>query len=362
MRDGNNALSISRTVLAMNEQAHDLTIPTDVVLDSRTIELNRYFDERGANPQLLVLIEDAEDKCFWQKVFSCVSDKYSSIDVWPLQESADSGHEQHDATGNILTATGKDALMRVEGLGCNKMIAVDADYDLFIENLHSYTDKLQGNEPFIQHTIYHSIENHLLDDDRFTARPEIQTFCEKLEDYQYCLIGELVHHGNELKQGRLYNLALTIDDVRSCLGSLQYHQDSYATDIDMLLSADLSYVAPTSSVGYSRAKSLCVSNHIDKQNIWQIIQGHTLYEYVEKIVTFEMVRHRKSLESTITTDVLIPRDQILQKISELKRSLLGRFHDEKEKFRNDVYSGVYLNMAKPAIIAIQQKILKEVGD
>ena len=108
---------------------------------------------------MLVLVEDKDDIPFWQRMFSCVSNKYRQIEVHSLH----SAPKQYSKDGSLLTATGKGALMKIEEstLGKNKMIAVDADYDLII-NTH-YTNRLQAGK-FIVHTTYYSIENHLIND------------------------------------------------------------------------------------------------------------------------------------------------------------------------------------------------------
>lgn len=345
----------------MNKQTdeHIYTSPEEVILDSRTIELNKYFGEADSLPQLLVLVEDEDDKPFWHKVFSyCVGSLYSSIDVWPLKKAAEEEQPQTDASGEILTATGKDSLMKVIGLGRNKMVAIDADYDLLIDNVHDYTERIRSDR-YVQHTIYYSIENHLLENETILSRPELSTLSNEIEDYVYGIIGEHIFHIQQTTNGRPHKYAITVEKLRSEIGSLQYHHQSYAQDIRNLIATKLASVTPTTLPKYTDARTQCASNGYNSNNLWQIIQGHTLYEYMFKVVTSEMVRERQKQEAIITNDNSIPGTQKSEKIQELKRKLLGDFNNEKEKFRNDVYDGAYMDMTSSSIQSIQQKILND---
>lgn len=344
----------------MNEHTTDYTqvVPTEVILDSRAIGLNRYFGDEGALPQLLVLVEDEEDKGFWQKVFSCVTHKYSSIDIWPLSIAAENSQEQYDGAGNVLTAKGKDALMKVVGLGPNKMVAIDADYDLLVDELHNYTDRVR-HDNYVQRTTYHSIENHLLDDPQFTSLPEMQAFCNAIEDYQYCIIGELMHHASEYESGRTYPLALTVKELRSTMGSYNYNHTTAAADLSVHLTTELPHIDPQRTIGYNDAKTLCASKHIDSTNIWQIVQGHTHYEFMSQVVISAMVRRRQTLESEVSSDPTIAKTDIPVRIAAIRHTLLGDYSNESAKFRHDVYSGQFLDMNSQETKTIQQKIISE---
>lgn len=345
----------------MNKQTdeHIFTSPEEVILDSRTIELNKYFGEVDSLPQLLVLVEDEDDKPFWHKVFSsCVGSFYSSIDVWPLKEAAEKELPQTDVSGEVLTATGKDSLMKVAGLGRNKMVAVDADYDLLIDNVHDYTERVRSDR-YVLHTIYHSVENHLLENETILSRPELSILSNEIEDYVYGVIGEHMFHIQQTTNGTPHTYAITVEKLRSDIGSLQYHHQSYVQDLRNLIATKLANVTPTTLPKYQDARTMCASNGYNSNNLWQIIQGHTLYEYMFKVVTSEMVRERQEKEAAITNDNSISGTKKGEKIQELKRTLLGDFNNEKEKFRNDVYNGAYMDMTSSSIQSIQQKILND---
>lgn len=346
----------------MNEFPVDIhnTTPSEVLLDSRTIELNKYFGDKGALPQLLVLIEDEDDKDFWYKVFtSCVGQFYSSIDVWPLKEAAEKEQSQTDASGIVIVASGKDALMKVTGLGRSKMVAVDADYDLLIDGLHSYTNRLRS-EKYIQHTIYYSIENHLLGRSEFMNLPELTTVCAEIEDYIYGIVGEEITHLQEVANSHPHIHALTTDRLRSALGSLHYHPTTFTRDIKDLMSKEFGSMNPKALPQYQKAKTLCASHGYNVHNLWQIMQGHTLYELIEKVMSYKMLNQRRIQESSVTNDTSISGSDKLKLILGLKHSLLGACKNENEKFRKDIYSCIYLDLSLPCIKDIQNKIVDDI--
>lgn len=129
-------------------------------LDSRVIDYERYMYPRGTQSELLVLVEGTDDISFWSKLFSSIASHYKAITISPLK-SLPEHMRQVNNDGIELTASGKEALMQIEGLGTSKVVAVDADYDLVIDNYHKYTQRLR-TDPFVIHTEYYSIENHLL--------------------------------------------------------------------------------------------------------------------------------------------------------------------------------------------------------
>ena len=129
-------------------------------LTSQTIALSAFSSPVRKAP-LLVYVEDAEDVPFWRELFQCISERYSEVNVTTLKERAASGKGEMNYNGKTLTATGKDALMQVQGLGPHKVVAVDRDFDGLIDNYHTYTNKIRDDQ-YVISTTYYAIENHLV--------------------------------------------------------------------------------------------------------------------------------------------------------------------------------------------------------
>lgn len=103
----------------------------------------------SSTPKLIpvqVYVEGNEDVFFWKKVLKKYERKYLFSVV-----------TNKTATGG---SNGKDALTQIKNLHLNKIICVDADFDLLIDGYHPYTSTIRDNS-YIIHTEYYSIENIL---------------------------------------------------------------------------------------------------------------------------------------------------------------------------------------------------------
>ena len=94
-----------------------------------------------------VYVEGKDDICFWRKFLRKYDSKYVFNVV--TNKVANNGDD------------GKEALMKISSLSLNKIVCVDADFDLLIDNYHTYTSLLRQGD-FIINTEYYSIENILL--------------------------------------------------------------------------------------------------------------------------------------------------------------------------------------------------------
>ena len=104
---------------------------------SQLIELTRHFRPRVAKRDLLVLVESDDDKPFWNIFFGKVKERYARITITTLKVRVEDSDEEKEEKG-------KDALMKVGGLGPSKVIAVDRDYDTLVPGYHVYSNRKQS--------------------------------------------------------------------------------------------------------------------------------------------------------------------------------------------------------------------------
>lgn len=280
---------------------------------------------------LLVLVEDQEDKPFWSKLFSCISNNYESIDVWPLKEASAHAMQQTDASGNPLTATGKEALMKVNGLCNKKVIAIDADLDL-LTDYHYYSARVRTDK-YVIHTTYYSIENHLL------AIATIPNLSVNWSDPQATIdwnhifnsignaicnavklnVASIIHRDNERKLGKtILPNVLTIKNINYYFGNVVYNPSSF---LNNLTAKKTTF---ESSALYSSLSTQCTNEfislrHWNVQDCLHTLQGHSLYNLVVKAIKY----HCGSNDDVI---------------------------------HNSIYSATQLDMTSPDIVAIQNQI------
>lgn len=287
-----------------------------------------FFEDKSP---LLVLVEDQEDKPFWNRLFSCISNNYERIDVWPLQEASAYEMQQTDASGNPLTATGKEALIKVNGLCNKKVIAIDADLDL-LTDYHYYSARVRTDK-YVIHTTYYSIENHLLTVATIPNLSVIWYNPKATINWNHIFnsignaicnavklnVASIIHRDNERKSGKttLPNV-LTLKNINYYFGNVVYNPSSF---LNNLTAKKTTF---ESSALYSSLSTQCTNEfmslrHWNVQDCLHTLQGHSLYNLVVKAIKY----HCGSNDDVI---------------------------------HNSIYSATQLDMNSPDIVAIQNQI------
>lgn len=105
----------------------------------------------GHTPQLipvLLFVEGDDDVPMWTEAVKPYKSKY---DIRVVTNKAVNPAEEN----------GKTKLLTMDGLCANKLVAVDADYDLLVDNYSDYTNDVRTG-PFVVNTTWYSVENILL--------------------------------------------------------------------------------------------------------------------------------------------------------------------------------------------------------
>ncbi len=340
-----------------------------VELTSKEIEDSRYFIKGAEKPDLLVLVEDEQDVPFWRKVFGCVNYKYNRILIHSLQTAS----KQANKDGNPLNGTGKENLMNVnpDTLGKSKMIAVDADYDLLIDDYHLYTKRLREGK-FIVHTDYYSIENHLINKNTLQAldiwkrlgTDKVQrswgdiltSFSDAVcHSVKLCIASD-AHRIPELKAGSSLSPKLSIDTLRSEVEKLSFDPVTYEdnnSNWKTLIEATYSGIAEVCSKELAE-----VDANISDTNILNYIQGHTLCDYIEKVVKYYfLIDYKLAVDKRKKNASNDGGLAIKKAVSDLKEMVFnGSKTTTSDCIRNSIYNATALDMASQDIKDIQTQI------
>lgn len=106
------------------------------------------FGHTPEKPLVMFYVEGDEDVPFWKEIIKPYLAKY---DIQVCTNKAVNPDE-----GN-----GKTFLLKMSGLGTNKIVAVDADFDLLIDDYSEYTEMVR-NHPYVINTTWYSLENILM--------------------------------------------------------------------------------------------------------------------------------------------------------------------------------------------------------
>lgn len=105
----------------------------------------------GHTPQLipvLLFVEGDDDVPMWTEAVKPYRGKY---DIRVVTNKAVNPAEEN----------GKTKLLKMDGLCSNKLVAVDADYDLLVDDYSDYTNDVRTGQ-FVVNTTWYSVENILL--------------------------------------------------------------------------------------------------------------------------------------------------------------------------------------------------------
>lgn len=259
-------------------------------LDSWAIRATAYLRADTKAP-LLVYVEDREDIPFWRELFQCISEKYSEINITTLKEIAASSKPEVNCDGDVLSATGKDALMCVQGLGTNKVVAVDRDLDGLIDNYHTYTDRVR-NDKYVISTTYYAIENHIVSPAAINAYlcHIIGAANDYSSDYQSALA-----RFNQLLDPILLLSLVCIEHHALYGGRIPYKMKNLASDIANMnnkydeqtilncrqkITSHCGTLLATNALDIETIKTRLVASSKYPDALWKIVKGHTLYAFV----------------------------------------------------------------------------------
>lgn len=185
---------------------------------------------------------------------------------------------------------GKEALLRMENLGSNKIICVDADLDLIIDNYSAHTQKIRENN-YVINTTYYSIENILSSSDFYTSLAQLLKIEEPILTYQELLKWVsltcidifllLLSYSKESSANR----AFWLKDFASCLNEIplkdlgdfsksQSYKNKWSNRYKSLLNAKQAEISIIH-------KDLNNAGYTDEQ-FYALMRGHDLYDCIIK--------------------------------------------------------------------------------
>lgn len=191
-----------------------------------------------------------------------------------------------DGNGGRKVLHGKDALMNVSGLGPNKIVCVDADFDLLLPN-NKYNQQLTTNQ-YIINTHYYSLENILACPDYLTGIVEDR--CNQHSNVDYRAMLETL--SCTIKPLLLLLLASHENHNAHPIQTVYYNLKKFNRSVNTMNPLIHNYMDQVSSVRYIcsegillqqkqtevNAISAVVSNIMGAdENIYKYMPGHTLY-------------------------------------------------------------------------------------
>lgn len=342
---------------------------SELTIDSKYLEAEALF-RPTAKPNLLVYVEDENDEPFWSMLFSyCVASHYNQIDVKTLRQA--SRHcfiTEVDSKGKTLCARGKSALMKIENLGRTKVVAVDRDYDGIIQNYRPYSSRLETDKWVIP-TTYYAIENHLLSvaamdsySRQLTGKSFAGNFALILAAVNdildpillYLLAIESLcarHAGTMLHPYSISQLRIELDDLEYTGSQWEKECARVKTIINSAHAADFQ----AHEEEMMAMKSILSQKGKYPDEMWKLLQGHTLFDCVWKVLKYYVQQEYDSRWQQIFSNPDTSRRQ--QEIDTLKFAMFGsKREDVKGAVESVMYKYPYIDYSDTGIIKIMDRI------
>mgnify|MGYP003300921712 CR=1 FL=1 len=313
-------------------------------------------------PKVYVYVEDDTDIIFWRSILRKYEDKYSfDISTYTIPDI-----EKNKRELSQREFRGKDFMMKDVNdnrisLGKQKIICIDADYDLIIDKYHKYTKKLRNND-YIISTYGHSVENFRCAPQNIRYFYELLTltsvsninFCKLLED-----VSILVY---PLLQRLLISLYLKSNDYNICNCSndiKKLHFDKLGitsrskTNIKHEIATHADYLAKHAKI-WNKIETALSSLGFNQNNCYLMIQGHCLEEHVViPMLKYYVEMERKNKEILIKHNY--DNNDFREARLQLYRKETGSYKDLTEQIQRMIFECSSI----PLDIHITQQIYKK---
>jgi len=250
-------------------------------------------------------------------------------------------------------ANGKVILLNMENLGPNKIVCVDADLDLIIDNYSAHTQKIRENK-YIINTTYYSIENILSSREFYTSLAQLLKIEEPISIYQKSLKWVsltcvdifllLLSYSKENSQNRSF----WFKDFASCLKKIslkdigissksQSYKNNWSEKYQSLLDIKKEEISIIH-------KNLNNAGYADDQ-FYVLMRGHDLYEIIIK----PWIKNKVNLAINRKIEIFKSTNQNV-KIHEYKDSLfneLGSYKSVKEAIDSHFYKNKPVPLVLP---------------
>ena len=204
-------------------------------------------------------VEGDDDVMFWKEAVKPYQTKYDIKVVTNKAVNPDEGN-------------GKSKLLSMEGLCKEKVVAVDADFDLIIDNYSTYTDMVR-NSSFVVNTTWHSVENILLQKTDYISLVELFSMAS-WELYTYYLATVVAK--KEPRPIKHYGEMLSQFGVQKCACQKNY------TKFETTYKAELNNAIESYKEVSAQIKEKLVQLGYNETNIWKVTRGHYLWDMIVK--------------------------------------------------------------------------------
>ena len=250
-------------------------------LNSAYIQRLKSFAKDRTRNYVFVYVEGDDDISFWTHALNQLGDKTKFQFEISTNKRAVFGEDGKN---------GKDTLLRMENLGPNKVVCVDADLDLLVDDYSEHTLKVREDE-YVVNTTYYSIENILSSNEFYLSLAQFLKLEEPRSKYEEVLkwisltcldmFILLLSYSKESSENREF----WFKDFASCLNEIsiedlgdfsksQSYKDNWSNKYKSLLNMKQTEMSIIH-------KDLNDAGYVDDK-FYVLMRGHDLYDSIIK--------------------------------------------------------------------------------
>ena len=269
-------------------------------LTSRWISAAGRFGHTPERPLVIFFVEGNEDVPFWEEAIKPYLDKY---DIQVRTNKAVNPNE-----GN-----GKTCLLKMSGLGKNKVVAVDADFDLLIDDYSAYTEIVRNN-PYVINTTWYSLENILMQ--KVGCLPLLENFSTSIKSH---FIKYLVGVSSKTVKPK--------NDFGELLRKLNIQKHVIAEDFSDIVACE-----EIDEQSQTLIQEKLNEMGVPDADLWKLMRGHNLWNTIVKPVEERKINGKiqKQIDEMMKDGISFNRGKAM--------NMLGINCSVKEFLENSFYS------------------------
>lgn len=208
-------------------------------------------------------VEGDDDVEFWKDAVEPYQSKY---EIRVITNQAAKAAEQQEA-GN-----GKTILLSMDGLCKEKVVAVDADFDVLIDCYSTHTEMVRSN-PFVVNTTWYSVENILMQKTEHVSL--LESFSLALNElFAYYLV--TISSKVETRPAKHFGELLSRYGVERCANINKFD------DFSSAYHTELQEVLETHKEDVEQEKRRLNDLGYTSSEIWKLSRGHNLWDMIVK--------------------------------------------------------------------------------
>lgn len=247
----------------------------------------------GHTPQRIpvqMYVEGDDDVEFWKEAVKPYQTKFNISVV----------------TNKAVNQTGGDGkaiILSMEGLCREKVVAVDADFDLLIDNYSLYTNMIRENS-YVVNTTWHSIENILLQKTNYIGL--VEDFSVASWDLYTYYLATVISKETSYPV-KCYGKMISQYGVQKCANKNDF------TEFESAYREDLSAALETHQNASKQIESKLEQLGYHKQDVWKLTRGHYLWNMIVKPQIVENFNNRvnQGIQAQRQAGNIVDKNQVM---------------------------------------------------